>query len=79
MILPANEPIVSKLREVADLLKQQRANGYRISAYRRAAKTVEDLARPIEDIVRGKGLASVIELPGIGRGIGAAIVDSSPW
>ena len=54
MIQPANEPIASKLREMADLLEQQQANSYRISAYRRAAQTMEDLARPIEEIVRGQ-------------------------
>jgi hypothetical protein len=75
VIQPANEPIASKLREMADLLEQQQANSYRISAYRRAAQTMEDLARPIEEIVRGTGLVGVIELPGIGRGIGAAIVE----
>ena len=53
MIQPANEPIAFKLREMADLLEQQQANSYRISAYRRAAQTMEDLARPIEEIVRG--------------------------
>jgi DNA polymerase (family X) len=71
----ANEPIASKLGEMADILQQQQADGYRISAYRRAATTLRELARPIEDIVRSEGLAGVVELPGIGRGIGAAIVE----
>jgi DNA polymerase/3'-5' exonuclease PolX len=35
-----NETIAGKLREMADVLEQQQADGFRISAYRRAAATV---------------------------------------
>lgn len=70
-----NEVIAGKLDEMADILEQQQADGYRVSAYRRAARTVASLERPIDSIVREAGIAGLVELPGIGRGIGAAIVE----
>lgn len=67
--------IAEKLREMADILELQNEDGYRVAAYRRAARTVIELDRPIDKIVRSEGLDGVMELPGIGRGIGAAIVE----
>lgn len=71
----ANTAIASKLHEMAEVLEEQRADGYRVAAYRRAARTVEHHEQPIDEIVREKGIPGIIELPGIGRGIGAAIVE----
>jgi DNA polymerase/3'-5' exonuclease PolX len=75
MTNPSNEMMADKLREMADLLEVQHEYGYRFAAYRRAAKTLLELGRPIDEIVRTEGLEGVTELPGIGRGIGAAIVE----
>ena len=75
MIDATNETIAGKLAEMADLLEQQQADGYRVAAYRRATRTLAELERPIEEIVREMGLTGLVELPGIGRGIGAAIVE----
>jgi DNA polymerase (family X) len=72
---PSNELLADKLREMADILEVQHEDGYRIAAYRRAARTILELERPIDEIVRDEGLKGVIELPGIGRGIGSAIVE----
>ena len=36
MTVPSNERMAAKLREMADLLEAQDADGYRITAYRRA-------------------------------------------
>ena len=41
----------------------------------RVAKTLLTLEKPIDEIVRNEGLKGVVELPGIGRGIGTAIVE----
>ncbi len=71
----SNESIAAKLREMADVLEAQHEDGYRVSAYRRAAKTFLELQKPIDEIVRDEGLEGVMELPGIGHGIGAAIVE----
>jgi len=71
----ANEAVAAKLGEMADILEQQQADGYRITAYRRAARTIASLEKPVAAIVREAGLPGLVELPGIGRGIGAAIVE----
>lgn len=71
----ANEAVAAKLGEMADILAQQQADGYRVSAYRRAARTIVSLEKPIAAIIRKAGLQGLVELPGIGRGIGAAIIE----
>ena len=75
MTHPSNELLADKLREMADVLEAQREDGYRIAAYRRAARTLLEVEEPVDDIVHKKGLKGIVDLPGIGRGIGAAIVE----
>jgi putative hydrolase len=75
MTFPSNVLLADKLREMADILEVQHEDGYRITAYRRAARTLLELEKPIDEIVRNEGVKGVIELPGIGRGIGTAIVE----
>lgn len=60
---------------MAELLQQQDANPFRVSAYRRAADTVAGLDRGVGELVRREGLNGLVALPGIGRGIGAAILE----
>ncbi|MEC9340684.1 MAG: helix-hairpin-helix domain-containing protein, partial [Pseudomonadota bacterium] len=61
--------VISALSEIADLLEAQRANTFRVRAYRRAAETVATLPRDIADQVADEGFDGLIRLPGIGRGI----------
>lgn len=75
MIAKQNEPIADKLREMADLLEIQNEDGFRVTAYRRAAQTISEMPQPVEEIVQDQGLDGLIALPGIGRGIGAAIIE----
>ena len=75
MVAPVNSAIAGKLREMADVLEQQLADGFRIAAYRRAADMLEALKQPVEEIVRVNGLPGLVGLPGIGRGIGSAIME----
>ncbi len=72
---PSNALLADKLREMADLLEVQHEDGYRVAAYRLAARTLVELEKPIDEIVRNEGLKGVVALPGIGRGIGTAIVE----
>ena len=74
-MLPANTAIAAKLDEMADVLEQQHADGYRVAAYRRAARIVAGHESSIADMVRDQGLDGVMELPGVGRGIGSAVVE----
>lgn len=70
-----NQQVAKKLREAAEVLEQQRANPFRVSAYRRAAETVLALESDIEKLVEEKGLKGLKELPFIGEGIGRAIYE----
>lgn len=64
-----------KLAQAADLLEQQGANPFRVSAYRRAGETVSRLAQDIGEISASKGSAGLIALPNIGKGIASAIQE----
>ena len=70
-----NVSLAAKLREMADLLSAQNADGFRVAAYRRAAETLDHLATPVTDIIDKEGLEGLIRLPAIGRGIASAIVE----
>ncbi len=70
-----NSRCADRLREAADLLEAQSANPFRVSAYRKAARTVIDLDEDIADIIARDGLPGLEALPGIGRGIAAALLE----
>jgi putative hydrolase len=70
-----NETIGGKLREMADVLERQEADGFRVSAYRRAAAAVETLPSSIGDIAHADGLDGLMALAAIGRGIAMAIME----
>lgn len=74
-----NQEIASRLREIANLLEEQRAGPFRVNAYRRAAGTLENLPQPVTEVVENKGLSGLIALPGIGEGIARSIMSTSPW
>jgi DNA polymerase (family X) len=68
-----NERIAGKLREAADILQAQRANPFRVRAYRRAADGVASLDVELGDVLARRGVEGLLALPGIGPGIAAAI------
>lgn len=70
-----NAAIAARLREFADILEQQQADGFRIMAYRRGADTVAALSTPVEALVDRDGIKGLTELPGIGRSIASAIAE----
>ena len=77
-----NQQVARKLDEAAELLARQGANPFRVSAYRKAADTVETLDQDVREIFEEGGLEALIRLPTIGRGIAAAIreiVTSGRW
>jgi DNA uptake protein ComE-like DNA-binding protein len=69
----SNEEVAMVLEEVAELLEAQGANPYRVRAYRTAAGTVRTLTEPLHRIVQEQDVASLIELPGIGRSLAHSI------
>lgn len=77
-----NESLAEKLLEFADLLEQQNANPYRVSAYRRAARVVAAHPEPLTRLAAREGAEGLDELPAIGRSISHAIVeliDTGRW
>jgi hypothetical protein len=71
----AETQIAAALRQAAEILNAQGANPFRVSAYRKAADTVERLEGGLRAIHEKKGAAGLDELPGIGPGIAAAIQE----
>jgi DNA polymerase (family 10) len=68
-----NAEIAAAFDHLADLLEIEGANPFRIRAYRRAARTIEDLPRSAaEMIASGEDLA---ELPGIGADLAGKIAE----
>jgi DNA polymerase (family X) len=70
-----NQAIADRLREAADLLEQQGANPFRVAAYRRAADTVAGLPEDVAGMLERTGRDGLETLPGIGRGLAAAIAE----
>jgi DNA polymerase (family X) len=70
-----NQQIAMKLAQAADLLEQQGANPFRVSAYRRASETVAGLAQDVRELAAAEGDAGLIKLPNIGKGIARAIQE----
>jgi DNA polymerase (family 10) len=67
-----NAEVARLFRETADLLELQGANPFRVRAYQTAARTVEELPKPVEELVRSNG-ARLTELPGIGEDLAGKI------
>ncbi|HET7221546.1 MAG TPA: helix-hairpin-helix domain-containing protein [Vicinamibacterales bacterium] len=68
-----NEAIAGRLEEAAQLLRNQGADAYRVSAYLRAAATIRSMREPIDEIFRARGLDGLKELPRVGETIARAI------
>ena len=68
-----NKEIAAKLRDIATLLDEQKASPFRINAYLHAAKTIDAMSEPVEDLLRREGFSSLLEIPGIGEGIARSI------
>jgi putative hydrolase len=77
-----NRKVADLLTQMADVLDQQQANPYRISAYRRAAEAVAALEADVREVLEREGTEGLIRLPFIGAGIAASIreiADTGNW
>ncbi|WP_227271943.1 helix-hairpin-helix domain-containing protein [Roseobacter weihaiensis] len=70
-----NALLAEKLAEVADLLEHQRANPFRVRAYRQAAAYIQSLTVPIRKYLGSDDVRDLEALPTIGPSIAAAIVE----
>lgn len=73
--MKANNIVVAEaLRDAAALFAQQNANQFRVSAYRNAAKTIEELPEDVADVA-ARGADALDALPHIGKSIAGAIMQ----
>ncbi|MFT6926659.1 MAG: hypothetical protein ACJAZP_002278 [Psychromonas sp.] len=70
-----NHEVGEKLREIAVLLKTQRANPFRYQAYFKAANTLDNLTEDLDELVQAKGMKGLTDLPTIGSGIAQCIYE----
>jgi putative hydrolase len=70
-----NKQIARSLDEAGNLLQEQGANRFRVTAFRRAAETIRHLPQEADEILRSHGIEGLIALPGIGPVIAAAILE----
>ena len=70
---PSNEEIAESLEEVASLLELQRANQYRVQAYRTAAQTIRQQPIPVAEVLEREGIDGLDRLPGIGESLARAV------
>ena len=74
--MPAfNHEVATKLREIAQLLRAQQANPFRVNAYLHAADTLDNLGRNVEELMQAEGIKGLVALPGIGEGIAHSIYE----
>lgn len=71
---PLNVHVANVLDETAQLLEEQKANTFRVQAYRNAASTIRALGRGVDDVLDAEGLAGLDRLPGIGQTL-ARVID----
>ena len=71
----SNGEIAACLDEVANLLEEQRANQYRVQAWRAGAAAVRRLESPVADVIRTEGLEGLDRLPSIWPALARAIRD----
>ena len=62
------------LEETADLMEIAAEDGFRIRSYRNAAAAIEGFPERIDDILKNRE-RRITDVPGIGKGIGAALAE----
>jgi hypothetical protein len=67
--------VAHALERLGDLLEIRGASPFRVSAYRRAARTLRESPRPLAEILKTEGPAGLERLPGIGRSLARAISE----
>ena len=73
--MKANNKVVAEaLRDAAALFAQQDADQFRVSAYRNAAKTIEELPEDVADVA-ARGVEALEALPHVGKSIAGAITQ----
>lgn len=69
-----NQEIAQIFYNIADILEMQNIQ-WKPIAYRKAARALESLSEPIEDIYKQGGIKALEEIPGIGEGLAKKIIQ----
>jgi DNA polymerase (family 10) len=69
-----NQEIAQIFYNIADILEIQNVQ-WKPIAYRKAARALESLSEPIEDIFKEGGIKALEEIPGIGEGLAKKIIQ----
>lgn len=69
-----NREIAELFFELADLLEMKGVD-WKPNAYRKAARSIEDLGVPIEKIFESGGVKALLEISGVGQGLADKIVE----
>jgi len=64
--------VFSKMADALDFLGE---NPFKISAYRKAARVLEDYPHDVEEVYREGGISALTSIPGIGERIGKKIAE----
>jgi DNA polymerase (family X) len=67
-----NFVVAQRLNEIASLMEFEGEPFFKIKAYERAARSIEDSPTPVEDLIKS---GEIQELPGIGKAISQKIAD----
>ncbi len=74
-VVVTNREVADRLERVADLLQALDANPFRIRSYRRVAREVIHLERPVVDLYAEAGKAGLQKVPGVGRALSSSIAE----
>ncbi len=71
-----NSELADMFEEIADMLSvDESISRFEVLAYRKAAQTMSGLQESVADIYKKGGVAALMELPGIGKGISGSIKE----
>src|SRR3989344_1721451 len=70
-----NGQIATIIREVGEYIQVDEGLSFRARAYDRAAETIEGLAEPLIETYAKGGMAALMDIKGIGRGLGDALEE----
>jgi DNA polymerase (family 10) len=68
-----NSQIARRLDELANLLEAQRANPFRVNAYRRGALVISGLPEPVSEMYQREGVEGLEQLPHVGHTLAIAV------
>lgn len=70
-----NRDVAAQLRIIARLLHEQGADVYRINSYLKAADEIARWPRQLDQLVAEQGFSGLLEIPGVGAGIGRCVYE----